>query len=377
MPPEKGTPQPDRPNESASHDMSTTEKLSLLAVTGIGVAAMAVGGRYIRPLMAAARMLKGVEAAEAVTSDSLLQATTQASGLRSYLSSLNPDARKGLVFERFLARAPQPGAESEYALQGSYRLKLTGDTKRIPDDVDFIRVDPKMSLMQGSRTATTDALHSELKTTFGKDLADGFSFEIPRIITRPAYWMYPAMRQAEVIAKADGQEVMRFTTGVRMQPRTMLPTEQLQVPSIVPGMPPLQASALAKEEILGRKLFSIQKSLVVTRGPKDIFDVANLIRNGVDDSKVLGAMQAFYERGFSLSAMSNRAPWSMRMLQGTSRMKGQTAEEFQNNYATISNYFNDRILPTLSDKVANAEYDTSIAARLRRAFFSRSAYFVY
>jgi hypothetical protein len=67
----------------------------------------------------------------------------------------------------------------------------------------------------------------------------------------------------------------------------------------------------------------------------------------------------------------------MRMLQGTSRMKGQTAEEFQNNYATISNYFNDRILPTLSDKVANAEYDTSIAARLRRAFFSRSAYFVY
>ncbi len=367
-----------------------TDDLNLLAMAGVGTAALIIGGRYIKPVQTALRVARSVfgEAAAETTAISgrttsevgkaglaveLADASTGTAsklpGLAKYLEAKSPDELRNIVFSRFLERT----ASDRYALQGSYSLELRGSTARKAGDLDFIAVDH--SLLKGTRTATSEAVLSDLKSLVGQDLHDGLSFEVPKLMFKPSYLAYPAMRQAEIVAKAEGTELMRFPIDVRIQPRTILPTSTYKLPAPADGFPGASVNMLEREEIFARKLFSYQNSLVVTRGPKDVLDLAYMTKQGVESDKVVAALQAFHDRGFAVQAISEQAPISMRLLRGTGNMKGQSLEDLQANHGIVSNYFNSKIMPRLNQGVDGVP--TDIPSRLAREFWRRTAYFVW
>ncbi len=250
------------------------------------------------------------------------------------------DEVRRMVFNRFLSRLDQ----ERYILHGSYGLESQGYiVRKAVKDIDLLAVDP--NLVKGTRSATSKALVEDLQAMVGKPGKDGLHFEVPPMVEEPIHirTMYPRMRHAVAIAKdtASGEEIMRIPLDIRVGANTILPPTKmtLTTPGKVGEAAQTVVSSMQAEENFAYKLFSYTNRTIggLTRKPKDLMDMAGMVEKGLDQKKVVEALQAWTKRGYTMGPL--RHPSEVLGSQLEANMAGQTAEQLAQNLTTVKNFY--------------------------------------
>lgn len=250
------------------------------------------------------------------------------------------DEVRKMVFNRFLSRLDQ----ERYILHGSYGLESQGYiVRKAVKDIDLLAVDPK--IVQGSRTATSNALVKDLQAMVSKPSNDGLTFEVPPMIEEPLHirTMYPRMRHAVAIAKdaETGTEIMRIPLDIRIGANTILPPSKLtlKTPGQIGEAAETVVSSMAPEENFAYKLFSYTNRTIggQARKPKDLMDMASMVEKGLDEHKVTQALQAWTKRGYNLGPL--RHPGEVLGPRLAENMAGQTPEQLVHNLGVVKNFY--------------------------------------
>jgi hypothetical protein len=216
------------------------------------------------------------------------------------VTKLPSDAVRKHVFNRLLSRLDQGG---DYVLHGSYALEnqLAGGARKAVHDLDILSTNPEIA--KGSRSQITRALINDIQRSVNKDTGDGLTFEI-------SSWnalsdrFFPRMRHLNATAKAGGQEVMQVPLDIRVGAKTLLEPENLSLRSSHNGVDyTATIPSMRKEETLAYKLYTYGNRYFggLSRKPKDLKDIAAIIKDGADQNKVTDALQAWTSRGFSMA----------------------------------------------------------------------------
>lgn len=266
------------------------------------------------------------------------------------------------VFNRFLSRIDQ----ERYVLHGSYPLEAQSFVARkATKDLDLLVLDK--SLLKGTKAETNKALIADLRQMAGKDTGDGLTFEIPELTKDPVHLVWPRMRHAMAIAKVGDQELMRVPLDLRIGAGTILPPTK-QVLKGAAGEAPTVFGTMQPEETIAHKLFSYTNRTAggLERKPKDLSDIASIIKSGVDEEKVTEAMRGFTAKGYTLGAM--RHPSQILGKSLTRRpdlLVGQTPTQLDENFQLVRNFY-ERIAPKVVSTPLRDDVSTKLGARLLR-----------
>jgi Nucleotidyl transferase AbiEii toxin, Type IV TA system len=275
------------------------------------------------------------------------------------------------VFNRFLARVGQGG---DYVLHGSYALEnqIASGARKAVNDLDLLSTNPKLA--EGTTAEISKSLQADLQRLAGKDLGDGLSFKVSVVPERTVNSIvYPRMRHLLATAEADGKEVMSIPLDLRVGAKTILPPEQLSLANRFDGTDYSTAiPTMRKEETLAYKLYTYGNRYFggVARKPKDLKDIATMIKSGANPDDTAEALQAWTSRGYSMAPLRP----VQDILGPKNPLPSTAAEEMSDNFRTLKSFYQG-----ISDKVENVSTGSDVSTNWlsRSAKFMKKHFIVY
>jgi hypothetical protein len=256
------------------------------------------------------------------------------------------------VFNRFLARV----GGDEYVLHGSYALEnqIGANARKAVNDLDLLSTNPKIA--EGTAAQISKSLVADLQRSADKDLGDGLTFKITsepekKVIAN----VFPRMRHLVATAESDGKTIMSVPLDVRVGAKTILTPEQLALKNQFNGVDySTGIPAMRKEETLAYKLYTYGNRYFggVARKPKDLRDIATLIKSGVNQDDTAEALQAWTSRGYSMAPL-RPVP---EILGPNHSMSPATTDELNASFLTAKRFYQG-----ISSDVENAPLRSDVS----------------